>query len=353
MKKPRIGQSIFDGGFRWGSVADVVIDAAGRTIFAGEEDDNGEFVIACFDAELKLVWIRTGLSFSDSNARLAAHPDGRILLWQEGRHSATVFDADGQDAGRIGERERPNSKLPGFDLHDAQELVVCADGTFLVVVCNRIIRYGADFVPLPTWPQNGLWRSFFPETPTPLYEHTDETRRSTISPDDDAAVYWGNRPLIVNSDEVRALARGKGVYLVSSNSGDEDVVGKVGPDGSLFWSAKVPNVDNRRPAVDGAGNVYVLASPGPKRELWIVPGDEGGRPVARRHLSDWRDGGPVIDPSVVVVSAEGAIQLWDSSGQLVLVDNEGGVRMTRAAEQEVNERRTRRQQNIEQDEDPD
>ncbi len=350
MTRPQPTASILEpNGFRWDSLAEVVVDAQGRTVIACEARSNSAFVVACLDAEFKPVWVRRGLPYDDSDARLTAHPDGRILLWQANRHSATVLDAMGEDAGKIGERERAGAKLAALDLADADELIVTARGNYLLCTCNRLVRFNAEGVAAPTWAQTGLWRAFFPETPTPIYEHRSESERSPREVDAYGVTYWRKRPLVMDSDDVRGLVVGTSLYLLSRD-GDDSAVGKFAPDGSLLWSVGVPSPECKRPAVDAEGNVYVLTSPGRRDEVWKIPSG-GGKAV--RHLRDWRDGGPVDDPERITVTPEGAIALWDSYSRLVLVDRDGTVRRSPEAQKDLNEKQAKRQRKIELDEEVD
>ncbi len=342
MKRDMSSRTLYEYG--WDSLADVVIDAHGRTVLASHDN---ELNVLCFDPSGTQLW--SCIVPMSSEARLTPLPDGRVLAWQAGRHSAVVIDATGNVTGKLGQREGPG--IVALDLADAEDLLACADGTLLLSACNRLTRFSATGVAMPTWPQSSLWHRWFPQKPKQLYLHESEQgQREKNQSGDDAASYWSNRPMVVDDDDVIGLVTGDALILVSTD-GSSDCIGKFAADGSRLWSVKVKDVQRKRPGVDGQGNVYVVVetSAGSRRQVWQIP-SEGGKPFC--FLNDWRDGGPVIDPKCITVTPSGTVGLWDSYSAATWVSADGTIRHTSEAESNLASKRRERKRRIDRDEDP-
>ncbi|HEY4222998.1 MAG TPA: hypothetical protein VGO62_16690 [Myxococcota bacterium] len=339
------------GGFLWDQLGDVVIDAQGRYVVASCESYDQPVTITCFTAALEPVWQNAELKVDGDEVRLTAAPDGRVFAWQQSRHSAQALSADGKALGKIGGREPASAKVPFLDFADADDCIVDADGTYLLVVNDRLQRFDKDGHGVHTWPQSGGLLGLFKDKLQPLYVHRSETERSANEYDSSGVTYWKKRPLALYSNDVRGVVVGGALYLLTDRGMGGNAVGKLDREGHCLWSVSVPDIDRARPAVDRAGNVYVATDRAMHHEVYKIDAAGTGAQV---HCADWRNGGPVEHPHRVTALPDGTVGLWDSDRKLTIIGPDKQVRLqTREAKQSIDDKRAARDRKIELDEDVD
>lgn len=291
--------------FKWSSLGDAVIDAQNNIYCCGEEDSsswNDKFIVWCMGPDLQVRWIRDGLDYDDSDARLALDPRGRLFVWERGKHSATVLaTADGSVLGKLGGKEPDGATEHHFDLDDCKQLCVDVDGTILALIGERLVRYTAEGKAAPTWPpRTGVFAK--KEKPAPLYRaghdlidvegpNVDEVGHHPTAIDDytKLCVGWDGRFYMEYSEWVACFDR----------------------EGNRVYRVKLPVDDDRgnRIGADAAGQLYVLTRqsghPDVRQLVRVAPDGSRVDVIATDH----RAGGVLGDEEKLAVAAGGQIVL--------------------------------------------
>ena len=286
--------------FKWYGIADAVIDP-GRNVYCVGSDDDSNGVVWCLGPDGRPRWVRTDLEVDDSDSRLALDPRGRLLVWQSGKHSLVrLAVADGRPLDRLGGRQPEGAEAHHLDLDDGKWVGVDVDGTILALLGERLVRFGDDGSPLPTWPpRDGLFGKKA-EKLRPIYGpghqridvegvYVENVGHHPTELDDYSKLHvgWDGRLFVERSEWIACFDRA----------------------GKRLWRIKLPadGVRGDRLGTDGAGNLYVLAElpgdPRPRVLLRISP--DGERVDTLAH--DRRIGGVIGDEELLLVSPDGVI----------------------------------------------
>jgi hypothetical protein len=303
--------------FHWYSFADAVIDAQGNLYCAGEDKDRDCFAVWCMTRDLKVRWVRDGLDYDDSDARLALDPQGRLLLWQKGKHSATVLAvADGSVVGKLGGREPEGATEHHLDLDRGDQLLVDVDSTIVGLIGERLVRFGPDGSARATWPPRSGIFGKKGEKLHPLYGSGHQLA-------DVDGVYVeqvGNHP--ATFDDYTKLCFGSDGRLYAERS---EWVACFDREGNRVYRIKLP-LDNRRGdriAVDQAGQLYLLGTtPGDPRPRQLVRVSPDGKRVDVIS-GDRRVGGAIGDEDHMVVAPDGTVLVFGYNSRCRIIGSDG------------------------------
>lgn len=143
--------------FQWFGLMDVARLPDGDLVLMAQGEDGA--MVVRLDAELRPRWRRHGLGLEDGVISVA--PDGRILVMDPQRHSLAVLSSeDGSTIGKLGGKEPEGATVHHLDVHEANDVCVCTDGSILVCVADRFARYDAEGKGMPTWPPSTGWFSW-------------------------------------------------------------------------------------------------------------------------------------------------------------------------------------------------
>ncbi|MGO8999869.1 MAG: hypothetical protein ACLQVI_41615, partial [Polyangiaceae bacterium] len=303
--------------FRWYSFADAVVDGYGNIFCAGEDAAQDKFVVWCMGPDFAVRWIREGLDFDDSNARLALDVRGRLLLWQSGRASVTVISAaDGSTVGKLGGREPDEASIHYLDVTDGKQLMVDVDGTILALLGERLVRFGEDGAGRPTWPPRAGLFGMKTEKPRPLYG----PGHSLIDVDGVYVENVGHAPTEIDDYTRVCVGMDGRLYLERA-----EWVACFDRAGERIYRLKLPadSIRGHRMGTDRSGRLYVLAQrPGdPPTRLLLRVAPDGSR--ADLIASDHRAGGVLGNEDHLVVLPDGTIVLLDYGGQSRVLGPDG------------------------------
>jgi hypothetical protein len=290
---------------KWSTLGDAVIDAQNNIYCSGEEDSSAfddKFIVWCMGPDLQVRWIRDGLDYSDSDARLALDPGGRLLVWQNGKHSATVLaTADGAVLGKLGGKEPDGATEHHFDLDHCKQLCFDVDGTIIALIGERLVRYTADGHAAPTWPpRTGVFAK--KEKPAPLYRaghHLIDVQGEDIE-------VVGHHPTAIDDYSMICVGWDGRFYAEY-----REWVACFDRQGNRLYRLKLPVDDDRghRIGADAAGHLYVLtrqqADPEVRQLVRVAPDGSRVDVIATDH----RAGGVLGDEERIVVATGGQILL--------------------------------------------
>jgi hypothetical protein len=302
--------------------------------------------------------VHRGLKLQDSyHGQLRVTPGGELLLCHRYKHVLLRLSAqDGSRLGTLGEVEPEGADVPSLDTRDARDLAVDRDGTILLYVHRRLLRFGADGRWLPTWPpKTGLAGWFSRDSDRPLYRsapdpnepaHTDSPCRelTEVSTKDVDAV--GNRPKVLGWSSRLTMDFDGNLYVVGGGSG-------VDADGNrINWVLKYDRDGRQRYRVrlaahlfdthhavlgaDAEGYLFLTcwATARQRMLLRISPDGEESRPL-------WTDRDPsdrLSDENAMAVLPDGTLWIAGDRQRLRILDRDGNSRFTSDAAREFDEK---------------
>jgi hypothetical protein len=230
---------------RWDELGDAVMDPMGNIYCVGSYPAGAgeEPAVWSMTADLRLRWLRSGLSLEPSESGLALFPSGHLLLWSQGKRVSLVLSA--QDGSTVAKLSGQPGELGALETNEVENLLVDADGTILLVASGeRLLRYGPQGQAVATWGQG-------PREPRP-----DEDEDSHV------VSRMGERPLFCMAARLGTSVDGtllvQGVY--STNPTIE--LAKYERSGRRLWFAELQTGRESwaggRPGTDGWGNIYLF-----------------------------------------------------------------------------------------------
>jgi LSD1 subclass zinc finger protein len=305
--------------FRWYSLADVIGDGRGNLFAAGEDEKSDRFAVWCMGTDLAVRWVRDGLDYDDSDARIALDPRGRLLVWQKGKHSATVLSAaDGSVIGKLGGKEHEGAKTHELDLDDGDWVEFDVDGTILALLEERLVRFSPDGEPRATWPPHGGLFGKKEEKLRPIYGPGHQT----IDCDGAYVENVGSHPLTLDDYSHPCIGADGRFYVERS-----EWIACFDRTGHRVYRIKLPldGQSGNRIAVDGAGRAYVLGhtSADPNvRKIVRVSADGNRVDVV---ATDRRAGGTLGGEEHLVVAPDGTLLLFEYGHRCRILDIAGNV----------------------------
>lgn len=318
---------------RWDDLADVVVDGFGNLYCAGSypnAEDWAEFAVWCMTPDLKLRWLRSGLKFDDSDARLALAPSGHVLCWQKDKKSVLILQcSDGATAARLSGKPNEGRAL---EMDDCENLVADADGTVLMEASgHRLLRYTPFGDPIATWGTGA--------------------REPRPAEDEDAHVVtrMGRRPLFSMSAKIGVGWDGFVYFHQIYDTEDRIVVARYDRSGSQLYKTGIKTRESTwamgRPCADARGVCHVLVrTDSGAHELWrIRPDGRGGDSF----LVSRERGGLIGKEEKLAVLPDGTVWMLGDGAQARRFGPDGRVQYITEASRKADQER------IEEEEDDD
>ncbi len=357
-------QAVYEGLFDWWSAWDMAADVHGNVYAIGamrgpEHMADTEPVVWSMSPTRKTRWVYRGLKLQDPyHGRLRVTPGGEVLVLHRYKHVLLRLSAqDGTRLGTLGEIEPAEAEAPSLDTRGARDFAVDQDGSILLYVYERLLRFDADGRWLPTWPpKSGIGGWLTRDRQRPLYSsppdpneapHTDLThRKATETPNKDMASLR-NRPTVLGSTARLTIGFDGNLYVVGGDSivaPDDDRIQwalKYDRSGRQCYRIRLAahNFD-RSFAVLGAdaeGYLFLTcwASPRQRMLLRISPDGKESRPL-------WTDRGSsdrLDEEKALAVQPDGTLWLAGPQQRLRILDRDGNPQFTsdaaRAFDQEL------------------
>jgi len=267
----------------WAKVSDACADAQG-TIYCVNSDD----VFALDPHRLQVRWMQHGHGLLDPH--VAVTFDGRVIVWSALAVSARVYDAnDGQPCGQLGGMEAPDAQVHSLDFYNMSKFACDADGTFLGLCRDRLVRFDAQGRGVPTWPeQKGLlstfkskprlaplWRSCSTRPTEPLDQENWDVHRErlAVGADEVCGFDWkhfkmddvGSQPDAFGWPCRASINVGYDGFLYVMGNGrnnGEKVLARFDRDGRKMYAVAFPADEmtrNERPCATPDGTAFVVA----------------------------------------------------------------------------------------------
>jgi hypothetical protein len=272
------------------------------------------------------------LPLNRSNS-LAITQDGYLLAWSNQEHAAWLIAADsGEIRGRFGAVEPAGADVHHLDLLGFATLAACADGTFVGVFEERLVRFGRDGVGLPIWPGASCAPLYAacPTRPADAATWDVALRRRAVTARELLGYDWRGfridalraRPLAFAWNAHPALtACPDGSLIVRTRGG----LARFDPRGERVFARALPIddiVDTRRACCDRAGFAYVLGhhhNPRGSKYLVVVRASPDGTAIDEP-VRDARLGGTLAfdDVEQFAVMADGTVAVAGNHGRFAL-----------------------------------
>lgn len=246
-------------------VFDVTTGPDGLLYAAVDSDDR--LALVCLSPDLELHW-RTQLKGRFEGSMRVAVVGDEVWYFEMHEHEVHRFDrGDGRSLGVLGGKEPLDAKVPHLDVRGATDLVACADGTVLVLVANRLVRFQRDGTHTLTWPPLGcLWGWLFGERVKPLYRGDIRDNPPLPGFDRPTTAYLGDelqsqlgqkRPLFIPRVSCRAATAPDGSLWLY-----ERKLARYAPDGTCLWVVDTGDEGVAlRPAIDRDLNAWLAVLP--------------------------------------------------------------------------------------------
>ncbi len=352
--------------FPWKSLYDAVIDENGLLYCCGEAeghgddfgDDDESFVVWSMGNDLMPRWVRTGLKYDD-DARLAWSPDGTLLLWSEKKHSLLKLSrGDGSTVVKLGGGEPAGATVHHLDLKDASQVCADVDGSLLVIIFDRVLRFSPDGQATTTWPPGtGIFAR--KEKLRPLYssggasgDDDSSPSRDRIKGEYDSENVLDGRPLSVPDHRTRFRLGWDGQLYMGFEDSEYGGFVRLDRDGKVLMKHRLPaNHDIVRDqfGVDQSGQLFTrLYHKGRRQLVRISPDGKTCQPI----VDDRERGGLLADDRVMLVAPNGMIWLLDSYEVARAFGPDGSpLWLSPKALEDDAEHRERKQERIDKDED--
>lgn len=116
---------------------------------------HGDKALWAMTLDNKLIWMKLLTEQNDSyfdGIELLA--DEKLLLLENEKNEALIYDCKtGNPLGKMGGREPDDAKKHYFDLKRCKSLATDPNGTIVILIHNRILRYSSSGEGIPTWPE--------------------------------------------------------------------------------------------------------------------------------------------------------------------------------------------------------
>jgi hypothetical protein len=350
--------------FPWKSLFDAVIDEQGLLYCCGEAEgtsgrwgNDDDFVVWQMGNDMIPRWVRKDLKY-DSEARLAWSPDGTLLLWSEKKHSLLKLSrADGTTVAKLGGGEPAGATVHHLDLKDAEHVCADVDGSLLVIIFDRVLRFTPDGQATTTWPPGtGIFSR--KEKLRPLYtsgaagDDDDSSSRDRVKGEYSSENVLDGRPLSVPDHRTRLRVGWDGHLYMGFEDGEYGGFARLDRDGKVVMKHRLGNrVDIVRDqfGVDQSGQIFTRLYHDGRKQLVRISADGKSRQTL---LDDREKGGLLADERVMLVAPNGMIWLLDSYQEARAFGPDGSpLWMSPKAIEEDAEFRERKQKKIEADED--
>lgn len=320
-----VGSAPMPGGEHvWSTPLSAVADHQGNLYMVEYGDDDTVTVSSIETSGYSLRWRQGGVRIPKPCDLVMAR--GEVLLWNEKRHGAYRFEASsGRPLGEVGWQEPPGSPVRVLDLKRASSFTVDFDGSFVVFILNRVVRYGPDGRAVPMWAgetggggflQRGedlgpLWKYGVGEVLDDIDDRFYDGKLARLAKPPRGTVQWAkdlsHRPHALTAGFLKGHIGWDGfLYMVDWS---DHLLMRYDRAGTLAYKVKLPLEDlefSRFFHADGAGNAYVMGeTKGDRRAIARVSPD--GRQVAL--VKERRVGGP-LDPTTKAIAVAPDGRLW-------------------------------------------
>jgi hypothetical protein len=327
--------------FRWQGLSDVVVDHEGNLYAAGGDDRPGKrhyFIVWSLDANFEPRWIVENLAFDMDTTRLCLDKKSqRLIVWSRKKVQAVVLSTrDGGLRDQLGWREPESATFAYLETRNLHELEGDFDGTLLGLVNNRVVRWNANGLGLPTWASRvPLLSMLLPDPPTaPLYKTVGTKRKKVVGKP--------THPSLVEQPEAAFAAQTRltcgwdqRTYMVISDL-RQGAVACYERTGKRRWHVPLGEIGEpmpgRRVGADAEGRCYVLITRRKDLSRHVYRISPDGKDVAV-FLRDWREDGPLGTEERLVVGPDGRVAMVDSLGRARLYGADGAqIRATNRSE---------------------
>lgn len=240
-------RSVYEGLFQWSLLWDMTADVDGN-VFAfgtvqGPRSGEDEVTIWSMAQSRRTRWVHRGLPLADAyHGRLQVTPSGEVLVCHPYKHVLLRLSAeDGRRLGTMGEVEPAGASAPSLDARAARDFAVDRDGTILLYVHQRLLRFDEQGRSLPTWPGRSGLAGLFDRSPRPQY-------RSPPDPEEPPFADDPCRELAVETSRETASLRnrpselGRGARITVGHDGCLYVIGgggvTVSQEDRTYWACK-------------------------------------------------------------------------------------------------------------------
>jgi hypothetical protein len=249
---------------RWGMLADLIAD---DRAFYGLD---GSGSVWAMDRTGETRWASSIELPANRSNSLVLTPDGYLLAWSRQDHAAWVIASDsGEVCGRFGGIEPAGAEVHHLDLLGFATFAACADGTFVGVFEERLVRFGRDGVGLPMWPGASCSPLYAacPERPADAANWDVALRRRAVTAREVLGYNWHNFRIDALRAQPLAIAWNARPSLTACPDGSlivraERGLARFDARGErVFARQQLPIddvVDTRRACCDRAGFTYVL-----------------------------------------------------------------------------------------------
>lgn len=300
----------------WPNPSDVCADGSGTIYCVGYQD-----VFAIDARQMQVRWMQHGHGLKVP--KIALTLDGRVIVWSNDSDAANVYRAnDGQPWGQLGGMEPPGAQMHSLDFFKMSCFACDADGTFLGLFEERLVRFDPQGNGVPTWPEQKGGFSFLKKKPkpAPLWQpcaarptdtrdknHWDAPRqRLAVGARRASGFDWmgfklekvGNQPIAFgwNCHPRISVGYDGGLYVLGkADTGRDQVLARFDRQGRKIYGVTLPVDDvewNTRGFAAQDGTAFVLAKQGDYRMLLRVsPDGKTIAPIAQ----DKAMNGPIID----------------------------------------------------------
>ncbi len=305
--------------WEWSGLSDLLIDANQNIYCVGSGSGfTRKAAVWCMGPDMKTRWFQEYPDYKDDDTHLALDArTGRLLLWQENKHSLSVLSAaDGAVLGKMGGKEPDGATTHALDLDDGKWLRVDVDGTILALLGERLVRFAEDGTPIATWPpRSGLFGKKA-EKLKPLYAAGHER----IDVDGVYLEHVGSQPTAL--DDYTNLHLGWDGRLYGERS---EWIACFDRSGERVYRIKLPVEDVRGHylGTDAAGSLYALCSvrgtPSQRALIRVSPDGKKVDIIA----TDRRSGGVIGDEDRLLVAPDGTIFMISSGRDMRVLAPDG------------------------------
>jgi len=281
----------------WPEASDACADAQG-TIYCV----NSDVVFAIDPHRMQVRWMQHGHGLRQT--QVAVTFDGRVMVWSDLADSARVYHAnDGRPCGQLGGMEAPDAQVHCLDFFNMSKFACDADGSFLGLFRQRLVRFDPQGNGVPTWPeQKGLLSAFKRKArPAPLWRPcstcpTDpfdqqnwnaSRQRLAVGAGEVSGFNWmnfklenvGSQPVAFGWTCRPTINVGYDGFLYvlgSASSSDERVLTRFDREGRKMYAVVFSAAElapNTRPCATPDGTAFVLAKQGECRLLLRISPD--------------------------------------------------------------------------------
>ena len=315
---------------KWESEVFGAVPCPDGDIFMALENDHSDYpVLTRVHPDGSPAWTRYDLDVDpgdgSSSPGPVVAPDGSILLMSGNSMDLVVLAPDGSDLnvieGSSGDAEPGSEGLPAFTMKGCTDITCMPDGSLLLFTdrgrrdgsgtyFHELMRFGKDGEPMPVWPE--------------VAKEGDGLKSNTLS---FLVRLFRRMRRVVEPNCTRYL---KDIPDRPVKFMDTDILLASGADGSLYllrdtWLAAFDRTGRKkycvelpchlawgRPVPTPSGEVFILVETEDDRyQVLRVPGNGVGIEV---HADSIKDGGPVDDADLLVLSSDGVLNVIGYGG---------------------------------------